>query len=610
MAKKTPFDSINKPLSFLIKVKNKPLDENYSVFKLYVKKEVNRLSRASFSILGGDPYLQKFEESEDAAFKPGEEVEILMGYDQKNKTVFKGIIEKHSISMTEGYDRYASKSLLVIDCVDKAVKLTNTYTTEIYEKKKDSEIITNLLSSAGVTKKVKATSVKHEFYPKYNINDWDFIVQRSLKNGLVVMNSDNTIEIDTPKSKGAEVLNIENGKSTISFKAQIDSSSQYGQASFSSWDPFTEKKSQNKAKDPSLDKYGDLTGKVLAKKTSPNQIDLHYPQPLMSSEVKELGNSELLISRMSKLSGVVKVKGVNNVKLGDAVKLTGFGKHFDGKVFVTKVEQHISSGIYETSIGFGLKNIFPKRDDRIDVEAIVPQIQGVHIGMVKKIDKDPDNEYKIQVQIPSLKLTGDGVWARLTHFYTSDKAGSFFVPEKDSQVVVSFLANDPRYPVVLGGLYTKKNKPYKEINSTNELKAIVSKEKLTVEFDDKNKMLTIQSGEKNKLVISETDGKNWRGWKVKKGFTIEDVNGNIITTSDQGISLESKKDIVIDSKGKVSISGAKGIDLKANGGSGLTGKGNNIKLEASSKFAAKGGSGADLSAGGSVNVKGASVNIN
>lgn len=610
MAKKTPSDSLNKPLSFAIKVKGKLLDDKFQVFKLYVKKEVNKLSRAKFSVLGGDPYLQKFDESEDASFKPGEEVEILMGYDQKNVTVFKGIIEKHSISLGEGYDRYATKSLLVIDCVDKAVKLTNSYTTNIYEKKKDSEIITTLLASAGVSKKVKATTLKHDFLPKYNINDWDFIIQRSLKNGLVVLNSDNNVEIDIPKSKGAEVLTVAHGKSTISFNAQIDSSTQFGSSNFSSWDPFTEKKSDNAAKEPSLDKYGDLTGKALAKKTSPSKINQHYPQPIGSSEVKLIGNSELMLSRMSKLSGKVKVKGVNNVKLGDAIKLSGFGKHFDGKVFVTAIEQQISSGIFETTIGFGLKDVLPKQKDMTSVEDIIPKISGVHIATVKKIDKDPDNEYKIQVQIPALKLTGDGIWARLTHFYTSDKAGSFFIPEKDSQVVVSFIANDPRYPVILGGLYTKKNQPYSEIKATNDLKSIVSKEKLTLEFDDKNKMITLQSGDKNKLVISEADAKNWRGWKAKKGFLIEDVNGNIITTSKDGISLESKKDIVIKSKGKVSISGSKGVDIKAPGGSGLKGSGNNVNLKASSKFVAKGGSGADLSAGGSVNVKGASVNIN
>ena len=62
-------------------------------------------------------------------------------------------------------------------------------------------------------------------------------------------------------------------------------------------------------------------------------------------------------------------------------------------------------------------------------------MHGLHIGVVKQLDKDPDNEYKIKVNIPSLKLTGDGIWARLTHFYTSDKrAGSFFIPEINSQI--------------------------------------------------------------------------------------------------------------------------------------------------------------------------------
>ena len=221
------------------------------------------------------------------------------------------------------------------------------------------------------------------------------------------------------------------------------------------------------------------------------------------------------------------------------------------------------------------------------------------MGEVKKIDKDPDNEYRIKVLIPALKSSGDGLWARLTHFYTSPGAGSFFIPEVKSQVVVSFINNDPRYPVILGGLYTKTTKPYTEIKAKNEKKAFVSKEKLTIEFDEKDKDIIIKTSDKNKITISEK----------KKGITIEDQNGNEIITSKSGISISSKKQIKISSKADVSITGSKGVTISGKSGKGLNFDGSKVNVKSKAKVNVK-GSGVDLNGSGAINIKGGSVNIN
>jgi len=129
---KSPEESLFKPLSFTLKVNGSELDSSFVVIKLKVEKEVNKISRAQFSISGGDPYLNTFDESEKDDFKPGTEIEIEVGYSQENKVVFKGIIEKLRISLQEGFVTKPWRSLLIIEAVDKAIKLTNSYTTVMY----------------------------------------------------------------------------------------------------------------------------------------------------------------------------------------------------------------------------------------------------------------------------------------------------------------------------------------------------------------------------------------------------------------------------------------------------------------------------------------------
>ena len=237
-----PSKTINQLVSYKLKFNGSSLDDEIKVFAISVNKQINKISRASISIFGGDVNLKTFDVSEESDFKPGSTVEIQLGYDNSTVKVFEGIINKQKVTLLNGYRSNRSKSLLILDCVDKAIKLTNSYTSDIYEDKSDSEIISSVISKSGISKTVERTSLKHPFFPKHNSNDWEFVLERSKLNGLVVINSDNKIEIKDPYSSFAipELL-IEHGDATINFDAQVDSSYQYGSLEYSSWDPYNEK---------------------------------------------------------------------------------------------------------------------------------------------------------------------------------------------------------------------------------------------------------------------------------------------------------------------------------------------------------------------------------
>ena len=597
MADPSPIDSINKPISYTLSFNNAPLPISLEIYSITVQKAVNKIGRAQVQILGGDPNMNSFEEAEADYFEPGNPVEIKLGYDQSNTTVFKGIVEKNHVSIRDGFNRLKFKRLLVIDCVDTAIQLANSYTSEIYEDKKDSEIIAALISKLGLTKTIESTTIKHAFLPKFNINDWEFIIQRAKSNGLVVVNSDNTIKVKKPLGKGSPSLTIKHGDGLVSFDGKIDGSGQYQSLEYKGYDPFENKLASAKATEPELTAQGDLTGKKMSVKISPAKNEIIIPQPIPTGELASIANSTLIRSRLKSIYGSLKVKGVNSIDIDSVIKLSGFGSRLDGPCYVTSIEHEVIGGNFYTVFGFGLTEDILSLKKGIDVSNLIPSISGVHIGEVKKIDKDPDNQYRIKVFIPALKTSGEGLWARLTHFYTSSEAGSFFIPEINSQVVVSFINEDPRYPIVLGGLYTKTNKPYSEITPENELKAIVSKEKLTLEFNDKDKVIIIKTSDKNKITMNEKDIK------------IEDEHGNEITTSKDGILFNSKKEIIITTKDAISINGEKGVVIQGKTSKGVSIKGNKLDLKSDTKISAK-GSAVDLESSGSLNIKGANVNIN
>ena len=556
----SPSDSINQIASFSVKINGSSLGTSYKVYSINIYKEINKSSRATVSIIGGDPKENSFDESEESMFSTGKTVEISLGYDQTNVSVFKGIISKHGLRIKKGFQTATSNNLLILDCVDVAVKLTNTYTTEIYEDKSDSDIISSLLSNvSGLSKSVSFTSGMNDFLPKYNCNDWDFILQRAELNGMVVLNSDNQVTVTEPKPLlTIPELTITYGKGMVDFQAEVNAASQYSTFDISSYDPFSEKSVSSASKEPSLIDQGDLDGITISKDVSPSKNELSTSSILTSSGAKDIADAYLMRSRLSRLVGKVCVKGVTKLDLGSVITLVGFGSRFSGLAYVTHLSHQFKNGSYTTWVGFGMRYNPIENKNEIDINKFTTKIEGLHIGTVTKIDSDPKSEFRIQVKIPTLKNTGDGLWAKLSTIYTSKEAGSFFIPEVDSQVVVSFLSNDSRYPIILGSLYTNATNPYKSIESENQFKAIVSKEKLTIEFDDKEKIISIKTSDDNYIKIKETD----------KEIEITDINKNTITTSSSGIDISSAKDVTIEAKGKILLKGSQGIT--ANGGSKVT----------------------------------------
>ena len=353
---------------------------------------------------------------------------------------FKGIISKHALKIKKDFQSVSTNNLLVIECVDKAVKLSNTYTTEIYEDKLDSDIITALISNApGVSKTVSFTSVMNDFLPKYNCNDWDFILQRAEANGMIVLNSDNAITVTEPKPLlTIPELTVTYGNAMIDFHAEVDASTQYSTFDLSSYDSYNEEAVSSTSQEPSLVAQGDLDGVTISKDVSPTKNELSTSSILTSSEAKNIADAFLMRSRLSRLVGKICVKGINNIDIGSIITLVGFGSRFSGLAYVTSLSHEFQKGNYKTWIGFGMRYNPIQNKNKLDISRFTSKIEGLHIGTVTKIDADPKDELRIQVAIPTLKATGDGMWAKLATLYTGNEAGSFFIPEVDSQVVVSF----------------------------------------------------------------------------------------------------------------------------------------------------------------------------
>jgi uncharacterized protein involved in type VI secretion and phage assembly len=76
--------------------------------------------------------------------------------------------------------------------------------------------------------------------------------------------------------------------------------------------------------------------------------------------------------------------------------------------------------------------------------------------------QDPEGLSRVQIRLLYYdgNDTQDGpVWARVAVPFAGADRGAFFIPDVGDEVLVTFLNGDPRFPIVLGGLWNGAQQP-------------------------------------------------------------------------------------------------------------------------------------------------------
>lgn len=591
----SPYSGKGTLVTVVIKVDGSPIKDTYELSSISTVKEINRISTAKVVLFDGSTAKETFEISESNDFKPGAEIEIMAGYNSDENTIYKGVIVTHSIQVKK------SSSYLTLKCYDPAVAMTIHKHSKYFLKSKDSDAINEICGDYKIKKSIASTPEKHKELIQYYSTDWDFILSRAEVNGMVVLVDDGKLTVEKPKMKGSAKHSVMYGTDIRRFHGEMDARTQLSSVKCSAWDIADLKVVKGETSKADENKQGNIDGKALSKLFNSKPFEMQSTAPLSEKMLKTWAEAQMVKSRLARIRGFVAIKGTEKVELGGLLKLEGVGKRFNGDAYLSKIVHEIKGGDWETIAHFGVDDSWFA--ERVEVTApvtngLLPGIHGIQNGVVKKIDEDPDGNHRIQVDIPMIKESGDGVWARMSHMYASKEYGSFFLPAVGDEVVLGFFNDDPRYPVILGMMYSKKLKPAYKAEKENPTLGWVTKNKLKITFEDKDKNIIIETPGKNIITLSDKD----------KKVTIVDQNKNKIEMTDKGISFDTPKDFIIKSKGEIKLEALKTITLKATQDVKIEGL--NIANKAKVGFKAEGQATAELKASGQTVVKGAIVMIN
>src|SRR5579863_5487841 len=516
------------------------IPDTYQITQVQVQQQINRIPWAKITLLDGSPSERNFEISESGSFVPGNEIEIKAGYHNQETSIFKGIIVRHAIRVRDD-----GNSDLTVFCFDKAIKMTVTRKSAYFLKKSTQAIIQQLISDAGLTADVGSTGGPVDETIQYYASDWDFILCRAEANGMILTVKNGKVTVKAPDFSADSGLKITYGESLIEAEAEIDARSQLASVVSKSWDFSGQAVQQGQSSEPTVNEQGDLDGKKLAEALGSKAYEMITSAPVVSGDLTSWANAQLLKSRLARLRGKVSFPGSTKPEPGKIVELAGLGARFNGKAFVSGVMHRIELGDWVTEVDFGLS---PRWfvEEQSDIEArpaagLLPSIQGLQIGKVKKINDDPGGQTRIQVDVPMIAPSGDGVWARIGSGYATKKAGLFFMPEVGDEVILSFVNNDPSFPVILGSLYSSQRTSPFAPDEKNTNKAIVSNSQLKITMDDDKKIIQIRTPGGHIVTLSDD----------KQSITIVDSNSNKLEMSSSGIALTSPSDIKLKATGQI-----------------------------------------------------------
>ncbi|HRW61881.1 MAG TPA: type VI secretion system tip protein VgrG [Bacteroidales bacterium] len=587
---------VKSPVSFTIKSNGKEIPGSYTIISVSVNKEVNKVASALIQLYdGGFADGEGYAVSDSGDFNPGSEIEISAGYASDEETIFKGIVIKHGLRLSHG------NFILEIECKDEAIKTTVGRKNRIFEKKTDSDIISEVLGNySSITIDVESTSYAHPELLQHYIADWDFVIQRAEVNGMVLLNSDGEIKIKKPDA-GSPVLKLSPDDGILSFNANIDAKNILGSVKGVSWDMDNQDIIEATSNPPSENKAGNLKSGDLSGIIGLEEYLLNTTANTPMEVLTEWASACHSKSEWSKVRGKISIYGYNKILPGDSINLEDFSDQFNGTIFISSVTHQIEEGDYVTELGLGLSpNWYIEEKPNVFAQpaaGLLPPISGLYIGKVEQIHEDENGQYRVKVSIPTLQSETLSLWARISTLYATAEAGFFFYPEIGDEVIISFLNQDPQNPVILGSVHNKVNVPPIEPTEDNFIKTIVTKEKLKISFDEENKAIIIETPGVNMITMNDTDGI----------ISIKDMNDNIFEMSADGIKVDSAADIIINAKGNIELTSQGDISLSATGDVAIEGV--NIENKGQAKFAAEGAN-CELKGSAQTVIKGGMVMIN
>lgn len=521
---------------------------------------------------------------DDARFSVGKAIKITVGAHDDN--AIGTVLFDGEITAVEPLIFAMNPSSLVIRAQDKTQRLHRGSKVTRWEQLPDSDVITSLVSSAGLTSEVTATRDVHDYVLQDNVTAFDLICRLARRNGLIVISEGAKLRVKAAADFSTEVA-ADYFDQLLEFRPVLAATSQIGTVSVRGWDPKTKAAVVGQATTTlSAASKAGFAANTASKATSAfgSATVLVSDLPVTKQAVADNIAKATLTDRWTRdLHGEGRVIGDPLIVPAVWLNLGKIGSRFSGKYFVSRA-RHVyrPDKFYETffwTSGMEAETTADLILGRGQTAAgIASRGAGVAIGIVTNLN-DPDGMGRVKLKLPWMDDSVETHWARIAGPMTGNATGIQFMPEVNDEVLVAFDNGDRGQAYVLGSLWNGKDAPpmayakffdagkvvrrqiktpaghLLEFDDTTSAEkfSVTTPGKRTIVFDDSAKKITVSDGGANSLEI-DSNGAGKITIKTGGDVTVE-AGGNAKITAKMAAEVDAMN-IKLTAKGSLELSGA------------------------------------------------------
>lgn len=232
------------------------------------------------------------------------------------------------------------------------------------------------------------------------------------------------------------------------------------------------------------------------------------------------------------------------------------------------------------------------------------KIAGVRVAIVRD-NEDPEDIGRVKLEYPWRDADDESHWARIATEMTGDDYGTYYLPEVEDEVLVSFENGDIHKPIVIGSLWNGKQKPPEDNgDGNNDIRTITTRKGHKIEFDDNKQdgAVRIETDAGHEVVLNDKSGSESISITDKSDNSIEmdSVSNEISISAGQSISMEAPT-IELSADGEVKIESDGKVDMSGKGQASISSKGQ-LSLESNGLMG--------INATGPLTIEGAIIQLN
>ena len=504
---------------------------------------------------------------------------------------------------------FSDRHQLVIVAHDGSSKLGRVQSPLAHLNTSVSEVVETIAQRNGLSTQVTLPSFEMDYFLEVE-DDFSTLDLLLAQVGGYWWIEANKLVAAVPSLESARTLTW--GESLLRFSARYEGVARSDQVTVRGWDPDAQEGISGSSSRSSFSS-GELGANLRAFETRTAEApklggdicitDLPVSTVAEAEQRAEAIQSDLASSELF-VSG--ETIGEPSLSVGSTVSVEGLGGEMAGSFFLSRVEHRYSKGDPLKSRFEAGRNNQISVADRIQVNRrkVDRSLRQFAIGTVTNT-QDPDNLGRIKFKDASVSDSDESTWARVLGPGAGADRGLQLPFDLGDEVLVAYLSGDSRYPIVLGGLWSRANvpplpDPPPEEKVAERTLRFGSGAEIGVSADDQAEEVVLKFSHQNAETFTELSKEGQLLQAHSDGKLRLIVGDASIELSGDGKITITGTDISLSATNELSLEG-QNVTIKGQAGALVDGGGSKADLQPA---------GATLESSGITAVKGSMVQLN